>query len=121
MSMLVSRRGVGTAILLGAFAPWWRAHAAAPKLYAYNQTTNSDFRGVYLAPAGTQNWGPNQTLNDKDRALDTSERLTLSDLSPGHYDVKLVDKRGRTCMMKGIDLTKERSFEIRDKDLNECR
>jgi hypothetical protein len=120
--MVISRRAVCPVILLAAFSLVQRVRAApAPKFYAYNQTTNTDFSGVYLAPAGTQNWGPNQALNDKDRALDTSERLTLTGLQPGRYDVKVVDKTGRACVVKNVDLTKERSFEIRDTDLNSCR
>jgi hypothetical protein len=120
--MLISRRAVCPAILLAAVAPMHSVRAAPePKFYAYNQTTKTDFHGVYLAPAGTQNWGSNQALNDKDRALDTSERLALTGLQPGRYDVKVVDKRGRACVVKNVDLTKERSFEIRDTDLNDCR
>lgn len=95
--------------------------SASPAFAAYNETSSTDFRAVYLAPQNTQHWGPNQALNDKDGSLDTSERLTLKGLEPGRYDVKLMDKRGRTCLMKGVDLTRERSFEIRDADLKGCR
>jgi hypothetical protein len=120
--MLISRRALGPAILFIAIASMHGARAASePKFYVYNQTANTDFHGVYLAPAGTQNWGPNQALNDKDRALDTSERLTLTGLQPGRYDVKVVNKKGRACVVKNVDLTKERSFEIRDADLSSCR
>jgi hypothetical protein len=119
--MLRSRRAICSAVLAAALPIARRARAATPRSFAYNETTNTDFSGVYFAPAGTQNWGPNQASNDKDGALDTSERLTLTGLQPGHYDVKLVDKRGRVCVVKGVDLMKERSFEIRDNDLKDCR
>jgi hypothetical protein len=34
-------------------------------------TTRTHFSGVHLAPAGTQNWGPNQAFNDPDKPLET--------------------------------------------------
>lgn len=95
--------------------------AQGQKLFAYNSTTKTDFTGVYLAPAGTQNWGPNQALNDKDKSLDAGERLTLSGLKPGTFSVKLVDRSGRTCILDRVDLTKEKSFEVRDEQLTNCR
>ena len=96
------------------------AMAAAKKFFAYNETTSTDFVGVYMAPAGTTNWGPNQALNDPDKSLDTTERLVITGIRRGHYDVRLVDRKGRACVMKGVDLTHERSFEIRDQDLTGC-
>lgn len=96
------------------------ASAAAKKFFAYNMTTRTDFTGVYLAPEGTTNWSPNQALNDPDKSLDTTERLVLTGLAPGHYDVKLVAKDGRTCFVKNVDLTKKNSFLIKDGQLTGC-
>jgi len=93
--------------------------AAAP-FAIYNETTDTVFVGVYLAPENTGNWGANQALNDKDHVLDTSERLLLNGIEPRRYDVKLVDRTGRSCMLKGVDLTRDRSFEISDQDLKDC-
>ncbi|MGH7072412.1 MAG: hypothetical protein ACREFO_20730 [Acetobacteraceae bacterium] len=81
----------------------------------------TSFTGVYLAPAGTATWGPNQALNDDDKELDFGERLTLTGLNPGIYDVKLIDKDGRACIMHKVDLAKAASFEIRDADLSDCK
>src|SRR5712691_10680757 len=50
---------------------------------------------LYLAPAGTTNWGPNQCKNDKDGTVDPDERLPITGVPPGRYDVKLVDASGR--------------------------
>jgi hypothetical protein len=98
-----------------------QATAAADRFFVYNLTDASTFTGVYLAPAGTIQWGANQALNDKDRAIDPSERLQIKDVSRGVFDVKLVDEKGRVCFAHGIDLTKETTFEIRDRDLTDCR
>lgn len=95
--------------------------AAGTSHFAYNDTAVTSFSGVYFAPAGTTAWGPNQALNDDDKELDFGERLTLTGLDPGLYDVKLIDKKGRTCIMHKVDLTKAASFDIRDADLARCQ
>jgi hypothetical protein len=94
---------------------------AQTRLFVYNDTTSSDFPELYLAPTGTTSWGSNQTLNDKDKVLDHSERLTLSGVNPGVYDMKLVDSKGRICIVTGVDLSTKRNFDIRDQNLAQCR
>lgn len=115
-------RKVPGAVLLSLSAALFAygAAAAAEKFFVYDMTTRTDFKSVFLAPAGTQNWGRDQAANDKDHSLETNERLSLTGITHGLYDVKLVDKAGRTCIVKGVDLTKDRSFEIREKDLSDC-
>ena len=93
---------------------------AADRFFAYNLTTATTFEGVYLAPAGTEAWGANQAVNDKDKVLDPSERLAIKGIERGRFDVKLVDRTGRTCIARGIDLTKDLTFAIRDGDLADC-
>lgn len=97
------------------------AARAADKLFAYNETTSTTFTGVYLAPAGTGQWGSNQALNDKDKTLEPSERLLLKEAGHGTYDVRLVDTKGQTCLKSGVDLSHDSSFEIQDGDLKACR
>jgi hypothetical protein len=111
---------IGTLLLASISVPFSSLAAQARKFFAYNNTTRTDFTGVYVAPAGTESWGPNQALNDKDKSLDFGERLTLTGLSPGIFSVKLIDRSGRTCVLQGVDLTKDNSFEIRDNQLTNC-
>jgi hypothetical protein len=106
--------------LASADVPFQPVSAQGQRFFAYNNTTRTDFTGVYMAPAGTENWGPNQALNDKDKALDAGEGLTLTGLAPGHFSVKLVERSGRTCIMRDADLTKENNFDIRDQQLSNC-
>ena len=93
---------------------------AADRFFLYNLTTATTFTGVFLAPAGSDRWGSNQTLNDKDKAVDPSERLLIKDIEHGRVDAKLTDRKGRTCIRRGIDLTKDTTFDIRDADLVDC-
>ncbi|HQT75983.1 MAG: hypothetical protein B7Z80_19400 [Rhodospirillales bacterium 20-64-7] len=104
---------IGSLVISGAFG--------AERYVAFNDTTSTVFTGVYLAPQGTGNWGPNQALNDKDKVWDYSERLTLRGVSHGLYDLKIVDRSGRACVKHGVDLRKDTTFDIRDADLQDCK
>ena len=46
--------------------------------------TTSTISGFQLSPAGKDAWGPNQTLNDKDKEVDHDERLRITGVEPGH-------------------------------------
>jgi hypothetical protein len=106
---------LGVAVTCGGF----RA-LAADRFFLYNLTASTTFTGVYLAPAGSGHWGDNQALNDKDKEVDSSERLQIKDIERGRFDVKVVDKAGRTCIKRDIDLGKDTTFDIRDSDLKDC-
>lgn len=93
---------------------------AADKFFAYNMTTASTIKELQLAPAGTAQWGANQALNDKDKELEPSERLPLKDVGHEKYDVRVVDEKGKACVKRGVDLSGDTSFVIRDEDLKEC-
>ena len=109
------------ALVLGLLAALPCIAHAADKFFAYNETTSATFTGVYLAPAGTTEWGANQALNDKDKTLEPSERLALKGIKHARYDARLVDEKGHTCVKPGIDLARESTFVIRDEDLQGCR
>ena len=74
----------------------------AKDMQFWNQTSK-EFTGVYLAPAGTSQWGGNQTDNDADHSVAADERLKLTGIAPGRYDVKLIDKAGRTCVVRDME------------------
>jgi len=48
--------------------------------------TTSTISNFQLSPAGKNDWGPNQTLNDKDKEVDHDERLRITGIEPGRYD-----------------------------------
>lgn len=97
------------------------AALAAEKMRFWN-TTSFTITELYLAPAGTTQWGPNQCANDPDGAVDSDERLTLKDVAPGHYDVKLADKKGRICLVRNVEVKsgKPYAFAIGESDLTDC-
>jgi hypothetical protein len=74
----------------------------------------------YMAPVGTTNWGPNQAKNDKDGVSDPDERLNITGVTSGTYDIKVGDKEGRTCMIHGVKVEVGQIFSIDDKELTSC-
>src|SRR5271169_6297507 len=94
---------------------------AAERMRFWNLTTVT-ISHLYMAPAGTTTWGPDQCKNDKDGTVDHDECLAITGITPGKYDVKLVDKKGRTCTVSNVDVVGGRpyAFSIADKDLTSC-
>jgi hypothetical protein len=97
------------------------AATAAERLRFWN-LTNFTIKELRLAPAGTTDWGPDQCRNDPDGAVDVDERLTLKNIAPGRYNVKLVDKKGRVCIVRNVAVIggKPYAFSISEKDLTDC-
>jgi hypothetical protein len=97
------------------------AATAAERLRFWN-LTGSTIKELHLAPTGTIEWGPDQCANDPDGAVDVDERLTLKNVVPGRYDVRLVDKKGRVCVVRNVEVLAGRpyAFSISDKDLTDC-
>ena len=75
---------------------------------------------LQLSPAGKDSWGPNQTLNDKDREVDHDERLRITGVEPGHYDARVSYRDKRQCVVRNIEIKADSVFSIADKDLTDC-
>ncbi|HEY6434069.1 MAG TPA: hypothetical protein VIZ17_19005, partial [Acetobacteraceae bacterium] len=64
--------------------------------------TGETITHLYLAPIGTTAWGSDQCKNDPDGSVDFDERLRITGIQSGRYDVKFTDKTGRTCIVKSV-------------------
>jgi hypothetical protein len=93
------------------------AQTRPTRFWNLTRHTISEF---YLAPAGTTDWGPNQCKNDKDGTVDSDERLRITGVAAGHYDAKLTDVSGRSCLVRNIKVDVGEIFSIEEKDLTEC-
>ena len=82
--------------------------------------TASTITGFELSPAGKNAWGPNQTLNDKDKEVDHDERLRITGIEPGRYDAKVSYGSSRQCLVRDIEIKPDAVFSISDKDLTDC-
>jgi hypothetical protein len=87
------------------------------RFWNLTSTTVVDFR---TAPAGTAAWGSNQCANDRDGTVDHDERLRITGIGPGRYDVKLTFKDKRVCMVRNVEIKDGGIFSIEDKDLTDC-
>lgn len=95
---------------------------AADRMRFLNKTS-ATITELRVAPAGTENWGPNQAENDADRAVDPDEGLNLKGIAPGRYDVKLEDKTGRSCVVRDVEVSGGHpyAFSISETELKNCK
>jgi hypothetical protein len=108
-----------TAICLALLALPVPLMAQGKGIRLWNLTT-STISGFQLSPAGKSDWGPNQTLNDKDKEVDHDERLRITGVEPGRYDAKVSYRDARQCMVRDIEIKADAVFSISDKDLKDC-
>jgi hypothetical protein len=94
--------------------------AAQGKGIRFWNLTTATVSGLQLSPAGKGSWGPNQTLNDKDKEVDHDERLRITGVDPGRYDAKISYRDKRQCLVRNIDIKADSVFSIADKDLTDC-
>src|ERR1700751_3947472 len=77
--------------------------------------TTATISGFQLSPCGKNEWGPNQTLNDKEKEVDHDERLRKTGVEPGRYDAKISYPNFRQCFVRDIDIKADAVFSISDK------
>jgi hypothetical protein len=94
--------------------------AAQGKGIRFWNLTSATVSGFQLSPAGKDDWGPNQTLNDKDREVDHDERLRITGVEPGRYDARISYRDKRQCTVRNIEIKVDSVFSIADKDLTDC-
>ncbi|HVY58353.1 MAG TPA: hypothetical protein VHA77_10930 [Xanthobacteraceae bacterium] len=98
------------------------AHASAQdrKGMRFWNLTLYTVTSLQLSPAGQDAWGPDQCKNDRDGTVDHDERLRITSVEPGRYDVKLSDKIGRNCIVRNVELKAGAVFTIEEKQLTDC-
>ena len=108
-----------TVFILGFALGFIPLGASAKDTRFWNLTANT-ITSLQLSPAGRNEWGRNQAHNDRDGTVDHDERLKITETPPGVYDVRLVDKTGRNCVVPNIQVTAGAVFTIEEKDLKGC-
>jgi hypothetical protein len=56
---------------------------------------------LYIAPCGSQHWGPNQF---REGALSSSRTFTIANIEPGCYDLKVMVPFWNECLIEGAKL-----------------
>lgn len=85
----------------------------------WNLTSNT-ITHFYLAPAGTNRYGPDQCPNDRDGTVDHDERLRITGVTSGRYDAKFQDKKGRACIVRDVDIKAGGIFTIEESQVSNC-
>jgi len=93
------------------------ALAKVPLLW--NLTANT-INSVLISPAGKDQWGPEEIVNDNDHTVDPDERLKITGVADGIYDVKFKDVKGRSCVVRNIEIKTNKVFTIDEKELKDC-
>ncbi len=106
-------------IIVLALASGFAAAQQRKPIRFWNLTLNTIVH-LQLSPAGTDAWGEDQCKNDRDGAVDHDERLVITGIAPGRYDVKLADKTGRVCIVRDIEVKEAAVFTIEEKQLTDC-
>jgi hypothetical protein len=97
------------------------ALAADRKGTRFWNLTRNTIVSLQMSPAGQDAWGRDQCENDRDHEVDHDERLRITDVASGRYDVRFKDKGGRVCVVKNIEVQDGGIFSIEEKDLTDCR
>jgi hypothetical protein len=114
---IMLRVTIAIAAVLLALSGSLAAQGKGIRLWNLTTATMSSFQ---LSPAGKDAWGPNQTLNDKDKEVDHDERLRITGIEPGRYDAKVGYRESRQCFVRDIEIKADAVFSIADKDLKNC-
>lgn len=93
--------------------------AVAAKPTRFWNLTEATVTKVELAPAGTDRWGADQAKNDKDGTVDHDERVKITGVAAGKYDVRLADSKGRNCVVKNVEIKDGEVFSIEEKQFAE--
>ena len=96
------------------------ARAAESGSTRFWNLTGETITHLMLAPAGTAKWGPDQCRNDPDGSVDFDERLRITGVSSGRYDVRFADKTGRSCTITDIEIKAGSVFSIGKEALEHC-
>jgi len=93
--------------------------AQAKDTQFWNLTANTITAFQVSAP-GKSDWGTDQTVNDSDRSVDHDERLKITGVATGVYDVKFKDQKGRVCVVPNVAIKQGGVFSIEERKLPAC-
>jgi len=97
-----------------------QAMAQNPKGIRFWNLTLNTITQLQMAPAGSDVWGPDQCKNDRDGTVDHDERLRITGVTPGSYDVRFTDNAGRRCTVRNVEVQDGAVFSIEEKQLADC-
>lgn len=107
------------AVFLSIFALALISTGASAKDTRFWNLTANTITSLQLSPPGKNEWGRNQADNDPDHTVDHDERLKIT-TDAGTYDIRFVDRSGRTCVVPNVQIKAGSVFSIEEKELKGC-
>lgn len=95
------------------------AVAHAKDTQFWNLTQNKITK-LQLSQPGKNEWGADQTANDSDHIVDADERLKITDVVPGKYDVRFTDDTQRVCTVRNVLVKLREIFSIDEAQLKDA-
>jgi hypothetical protein len=108
-----------TSVLVGVGSPALAQPEREMRVRLWNLTAQT-ITNVFLAPAGSESYGPDQCRNERGHVA-PDERLRITGINPGRYDAKLQDQTGRVCVVRGIAIKSGTIIRIAERDLTDCQ
>lgn len=94
--------------------------SAKDKPIRFWNLTGETVTHLLMAPAGAEAFGPDQCRNDRDGTVGFDERLPITGVPPGRYDLRVDLKKGRRCRVRNVEVREGDVFSVEAADLVEC-
>ena len=91
--------------------------AVAATIQIQNQSS-WDIHEIYFAPSSHDDWGDDHLGK---QVLKAGMTLSLSNVEPGLWDVRLVDEDEDECVVDAQQISASQTFVIDDEDLLNCQ
>lgn len=91
--------------------------ALANKVVFVNQSS-WDITHIYFSPSKSKNWGEDHLEKD---ILSKGDSLTLTGVSKGKWDVRVIDEDGDECVISDVMIQSNDKWVIEDDDLLTCQ
>ena len=91
--------------------------AFAAKVEVENQTS-WEIHEIYFAPTSQDDWGEDHL---GEYVLEAGMTLTLTDVSPGKWDIRLVDEDEDVCVLESVHIKSSETWVVTDDDLLGCQ
>jgi hypothetical protein len=93
------------------------SHSVAATIKIENKTS-LEIHEIYLVPSNESDWGNDRLGED---ILEPGNHLTLNDVKPGKWKLRLIDEDEDECILKDQKIVLSTSFDIRDEDFLNCK
>jgi hypothetical protein len=91
--------------------------ALAATIEVENQSS-WEIHEIYFSPSDEENWGEDHL---GEHVLESGMTLSLTGVSPGEWDIRLVDEDEDVCVLQGVTVGASETWLIEDDDLVDCQ